>query len=500
MPIDAPLFLLAFLPALLGLFSVCPARAREGLLLVASILFYALSDVVSLPLLALSMVWNMLVGILIERTSDRFRPLLLALGVGANLMLLAWSKYFIFLLSQAPGLEPLKTLAPASLPLGVSFFTFSAIAYLVDIARGDAKAQTNPVRFGLFLAFFAKIAAGPISRWRDMYPEDGLAGRPSLEDVRVGLSRLAVGLAKKVLVAGTLAPMAESAFGEQAGHLDTGTAWLGLVSYALRLYYDFSGYTDMAVGLGRMFGYRLPENFNYPYVSQSVREFWRRWHITLSTWFRDYVYIPLGGGRVAPWRTQRNLVVVFVLCGLWHGAGWHYVVWGLWHGVFLALERTGLGRTLMRLPRPLRHGYGLLAVCLGWVLFGAGDLSRAATYFQALLGLGSGSFEYTWMVRVNREYLVILAVAVLGCTPLVPWLRARLTVLAGLAEPLGHAGAWPGPVEGKGPGGVGRRRWPSACLNRAADLAAQLLPAALLVLSLLQLAAGTHSPFIYAQF
>jgi alginate O-acetyltransferase complex protein AlgI len=462
MPVDSPLFLLAFLPVLLGLFVLCPVSARNILLLAASLLFYSLSDPVSLPVFALSIAFNMLMGLAIERASGSSRHNMLALGVSANLILLAWSKYLTFLMAQIPGLGFLQAVAPGSMPLGVSFFTFSAIAYLVDIGRRQGKAERSIVRFGLFMAFFPKITAGPITRWRDMFPDAGQPGRPSLEDVREGLIRMAIGLAKKVLIAGAMGPMADAAFGEPAGHLDMGTAWLGLMSYSLQLYFDFSGYTDMAVGIGRMFGYKLPENFNYPYVSQSVREFWRRWHMTLSSWFRDYLYIPLGGGRVAPWKIQRNLLIVFVLCGLWHGASWSFVVWGLWHGVFLAMERTAVGKALDKLPRPLRHVYGLLAVGIGWVFFRAADFTQAVAYLQALAGLNSSGFEYTWMVRMTREYMTLLAVGLAGCIPSVPW----------LAERLGMAGT----------------------------IAGRIAVPVFLALALMQLAAGSHSPFIYAQF
>jgi alginate O-acetyltransferase complex protein AlgI len=462
MPVDSTLFLLAFLPALLGVFLLCPARARNILLLAASLLFYALSDVTSLPLFVLSMAFNMAMGLAVERASGEARKSLTAMGVGANLAFLAWSKYLTFLMAQLPGLGFLKAVAPVSMPLGVSFFTFSAIAYLVDIGRGQGRAETSPVRFGLFLAFFPKITAGPIARFKDMFPDGSRPGRPSLDDLRAGLSRMGVGLAKKVLIAGTMAPMADAAFGEPAGRLDMATAWLGLASYSLQLYFDFSGYTDMAVGLGRIFGFTLPENFNYPYVSQSVREFWRRWHMTLSSWFRDYLYIPLGGGRVAPWKIQRNLLIVFVLCGLWHGAGLSFVVWGLWHGIFLAVERTFVGRALDALPRPMRHAYALLAVGLGWVFFRATDFTQAVAYFQALAGLNDASFDYTWMVRMTREYMAVLALGLVGAVPAVPWLAERL---GGMALPL-----------------------------------SRILPPALLALALMQLAAGTHSPFIYAQF
>lgn len=472
MPVDSPLFLLAFLPALLALHAITPVSARALLLLAASLLFYALSDVSSLPVFAVSIAMNMVLGILIGKISGTTRRAVLTLGVAANLGLLAWSKYYLFALAQlpqtaAPALAILKPLAPLGMPLGVSFFTFSAIAYLVDIARDKATPQTNPVRFGLFMAFFPKITAGPIARIQDMFPQDASGpGRPYLEDLREGLSRLGVGLAKKVLLAGSLGPLADAAFALPTGELDMGTAWLGLICYSLQLYFDFSGYTDMAVGLGRMFGYHLPENFDYPYSAQSIREFWRRWHMTLSSWFRDYLYIPLGGGRVAPWKVQRNLLIVFTLCGLWHGASWSFVIWGLWHGLFLAMERTRVGRMLDALPRPARHAYALLAVGLGWVFFRAADLTSALAYMQALFSFHWDGFDYTWMVRVNRATLTMLVLALIGSVPAVPWLASRLDAATLTLRP---------------------------ALSR-------LLPPALLAAALLQLAAGTHSPFIYAQF
>jgi len=467
-PIDSPLFLLAFLPVLLVLHAVCPRVLREGLLLAASLLFYAISSTATLPFFAASMLGNLILGLIIERAAGALRARLTALGVVLNLALLAWSKYLGFLAGTIPGLEFVKTMAPDAMPLGVSFFTFAAVAYLVDIGRGSAQAEKNPVRFCLFFSFFPKIAAGPIARHKDM-----AAGpqTPGLEDVRAGFARISIGLAKKVFIAGTLAPMADAAFGERAGNLDLGTAWLGLVSYSLQLYFDFAGYTDMAVGLGRVFGYRLPENFNYPYISQSVREFWRRWHMTLSLWFRDYLYIPLGGGRVAPWKIQRNLLVVFTLCGLWHGASWSFVIWGFWHGVFLSLERTSLGRLLDRLPRVFRHTYALFAVMLGWVFFRAPDLSHAWEYFRALAGMNPGGFGYTWMMRINHAYMLMLILAIAGAAQILPWLGSRL------------GGAQNG-----------------AALGTIRAAALSLLPPALLALSIMQLAAGTYSPFIYAQF
>ncbi len=483
MALDSPLFLFLFLPALLGLYAVTPSRLRGGLLLAASLGFYAWSDVGSLPVFLVSIVFNMALGMALGKAQDAARPRLLALGVVANLGFLAYAKYFTFFFGHIPALAGL---GPKSLPLGVSFFTFSAVAYLVDVSRRACPVETNPIRFGLFLAFFAKITAGPIARIQDMRQHAGL----NLDDLAEGFRRLALGLGKKVLIAGQLGALADAAFGERAGNLDMGTAWLGLVCYALQLYFDFSGYTDMAVGLGRMFGYKLPENFNYPYTAQSVREFWRRWHITLSSWFRDYLYIPLGGGRVAPWRVQLNLLIVFTLCGLWHGASWSFVVWGLWHGLFLALERTFVGKMLDRAPRPFRHLYALLAVGLGWVFFRAADFHAALNYFQALAGMSGGGFEYTWMMRINRQFLVFLAVGVLGCAPTVGWianlLRSR-RLAAGSHAPreAGVATA----EETDAVAGTWLVRW-----------AGVLLPPAVLAAAVLQLAAGSHAPFIYAQF
>lgn len=462
MGLDSPLFLLVCLPALMAVYALTPVRLGRGLMLAASLAFYALVDARSLPVFAASIALNMLAALWMERLGPAGRKRVLALGVAANLGLLAYVKYSAFLLSQIPGLEALTAQVPRSLPLGVSFFTFSAVAYLVDVSRGECEAQRDVARFSLFMTFFPKITAGPIARYQQMFPPGAEVGRITLEGAVQGLTRFAVGLAKKTLVAGQLGFLADAAFGERAGNLDLGTAWLGLLCYTLQLYYDFSGYTDMAVGLGRIFGYPVPENFNYPYVSRSVREFWRRWHMTLSAWFRDYLYIPLGGGRGATWKVYRNLITVFALCGLWHGASWSFVVWGLWHGVFLVFERTPAGRALDRAPAPLRHVYCLLAVGLGWVFFRAPDFPAALAYFQALAGLGSWDFTYTWMVRVNAQLLTVLAVACLGAAPAVPWLRERLGGLA----PLARSVAAP----------------------------------ALLALSVMQLASGTLSPFIYAQF
>ncbi|MHC1791953.1 MBOAT family O-acyltransferase [Solidesulfovibrio sp.] len=447
---DSPLFLYYFLPLTLVLFYLAPVGARCGVLLAASGIYYYLADAAGLPVLAAATLGNFALGRLIGRSSGAARGRWTGLGVAANIGLLAWFKY-----------------GAVAAPLGISFFTFGAVSYLVDVRRGLLAPEGSLTRFAGAVAFFPKITAGPIARFGPVLPTLGRPG-PGWADFREGAWRFAVGLAKKTLVAGALAPVADAAFGSESG-LDMATAWLGLVCYTAQIYYDFSGYTDMAVGLGRMFGVPLPENFAHPYIARSVREFWRRWHMSLSSWFRDYLYIPLGGGRCAAWRVQANLLLVFALCGVWHGATLNFLVWGLWHGVFLSLERTRFGGWLDRQPGIVRHGYLLLAVMLGWVLFRATDFGVSARYFQALFSFSLDGFDYTWMAVVTRQRLAVLVVAVV------------------FAMPLG--GVWTGFCGLFGQGGAA-----VAAGGRLAALAGLLAASAMAV------AAGGYAPFIYARF
>jgi alginate O-acetyltransferase complex protein AlgI len=451
MTLDGPLFLYYFLPIILGVFFLCPRAGRIWVLLGASLVFYFLVDAAGLPVLAGATLGNFLLARALGRVSPRGRAGLTALGVTANIGLLAFYKY-----------------GPLAAPLGISFFTFQAVAYLVDVRRATTPATPSLARFALAMALFPKITAGPIARFGPLLADIGRLA-PSLEDFRQGAWRFAVGLAKKTLIAATLAPLADAAFAK-AGGPDMGTAWLGLAGYTAQLYFDFSGYTDMALGLGRMFGLRLPENFDHPYISKSVREFWRRWHISLSTWFRDYLYIPLGGSRVAPWRVRFNLLVVFTLCGVWHGATFNFLVWGLWHGLFLAVERTRLGRALDAAPAAIRHGYALLAVMLGWVLFRAPDLPGAWAYFQGLFSFSLGGFAYTWATGVDRAKCVALGAAILFSLPLAGIWGRCLSRLAGSRREL------------------------------VAGLAQTVALPLLLAAAAMQIAAGTFSPFIYARF
>lgn len=468
MAFTSPFFLFCFLPAALGLV-LTAARlgrtARQTAILAVSLVFAAWSDGWLVLVLAGAALGNWRLGLALDRAEAARRGRLLAAGVAANLALLAWFKYARFL-AGAVGLALPEAFLPGRMPLGVSFFTFSALAYLFDVSRRRTAAAPSLLDFSAFLAFFPRLAAGPIARFGQT-PEAGLDREVLVEGAR----RFVIGLGKKTLLATPLAVLADGAF--RVSGPDAATAWLGALCYGLQLYFDFSGYTDMAIGLGLWLGFRLPENFDYPYAAQSVREFWRRWHMSLSSWFRDYLYIPLGGGRGSAWVVYRNLFVVFLLCGLWHGANWTFVAWGAWHGLFLALERAGLGAAVERLPRPLRHAYALAAVFGGWVLFRAESLPQAGEWLTAMLDLPSlwrwTTFDYFQMTFLTRQAVVTLLAAGLGCLPLV-------------GRP---AFDW-----------SGRPQDASPALRLTGDAVLLLV----LLLSAMQLASSAFSPFIYATF
>jgi len=342
-----PVFVFLFLPLLLLGYALTPRAAQNTLLLLASLLFYAWGEGFFVLVMLGSIAFNYLVGLLLEagRGRRRLRPLALLLGVAGNLALLIVFKYAGFLVTNLnlllAGLKlPALPVPALHLPIGISFFTFQAMSYVIDVYRDRIPVQKHPLRIALYIALFPQLIAGPIVRYQHIARQltRRVVTRPGLAE---GIRRFILGLGKKMLLANVLAVPVDKIFAIPAHQLTTSVAWLGVVCYALQIYFDFSGYSDMAIGLGRMFGFRFLENFRYPYLARTITDFWRRWHISLSSWFRDYVYIPLGGNRRGPLRTYRNLVIVFLLCGLWHGASWTFVAWGLFHGLFLAIERLG---------------------------------------------------------------------------------------------------------------------------------------------------------------
>jgi alginate O-acetyltransferase complex protein AlgI len=447
-------FLFLFLPAVLLLNVLTPARFRNTTLLLASLLFYAWGETIFVLLMLASIGINYLAGLgLREARRPPVRRGILLLALTANLGLLAWFKYAGFLAENASALGSLLgigslEISPLHLPIGISFFTFQALSYVIDVYRGKMEAQRNPVKLALFISLFPQLIAGPIVRYRDIAAQ---IERRILdaEGFGEGVRRFTLGLGKKVLIANTLAVPADRIFALPPFELSASVAWFGAVCYALQIYFDFSGYSDMAIGLGRMFGFRIPENFNYPYVATSITEFWRRWHISLSSWFRDYLYIPLGG---------------FLLCGLWHGASWSFVVWGLFHGGFLILERLGLGRALRSASAPLAHGYCLLAVTVGWIFFRAETLTHAAGYLSAMVGQSAAAGTARYIVDyADGETLVAFLLGLIASTP---WLA-----------------------------GVSRRlRFDLATAASTVGIAAVLIVCAV------ELANQTYNPFIYFRF
>jgi alginate O-acetyltransferase complex protein AlgI len=481
---SSPIFLFYYLPVLLALYSLLPRTARNGLLLIASLNFYAWGEQGYILVLVASIGLNYLFGLGVDHLAGRRAvTAMIALAVIVNLGLLGVFKYANFFvdnvnhLRAAWQLEPLQV-ASVHLPLGISFFTFHALSYVIDIYRRQVRALRNPVDFALYISFFPQSIAGPIVRYHDV--ADQLAERSiTREGLAEGVRRFILGLGKKMLIANSLAAPADAIFGLAADQLTTPLAWLGLLCYTLQIYFDFSGYSDMAIGLARMFGFQFPENFAYPYVARSITEFWRRWHISLSTWYRDYLYIPLGGNRCRAGRVYANLVIVFCLCGLWHGASWTFVAWGLFHGSFLVIERLGLGRLLARAWTPIGHVYALAVVMLGWVLFRAETLPAALGFVRSLAGWSAASDGQPLGLHLNAEVALALLAGAIGCMPVLPLLvraRDRLVVLCAsrvrTAVAVQTAWAFTG-VAGCG---------------------------VIFLASLMLLAAGTYNPFIYFRF
>ena len=398
MVFSSSVFLGIFLPVLFAVYFLANRAARGYVLLAFSLFFYAWGEPSAVVVMVGLMVANHVLGRGLAAVAGRpaRAKALLAIGVALDLGALVAYKYLGFLVEN---LLPVLKACGASLeipkialPIGISFYVFQMISYLVDVYRGEVGAQRNPCKYMLYVSLFPQLIAGPIVPYstiaRDL--EDREA---RFENIVAGLRRFTVGLAKKVLIADAMAAMADPIFAEPVATIPCAYCWLGAVAYTLQIYFDFSGYSDMAIGLGRVFNFRLLENFDHPYSATSVQDFWRRWHISLSTWFRDYLYIPLGGNRKGAARTYFNLFTVFVLCGVWHGAAWNFVVWGVYHGLGLVVERAGFGKVVKRLPAWLGNAYLLLFVIVGWVIFRAPDLGYACSYLGNMFGGSDAAFR-----------------------------------------------------------------------------------------------------------
>ncbi|MEE0111378.1 MAG: MBOAT family O-acyltransferase [Oscillospiraceae bacterium] len=408
-------FLYYFLPVVLILYFLAPGKCKNTVLLLASLFFYGWGEPKLLLLMLFTIALFYLCGLAIDRAEEpRRRKLWLTISVVISLALLGLFKYadfFIASFNAAAGVSlPLLKLA---LPVGISFYTFQCLSYTIDVYRGSVPAQKNLIAFGAYVALFPQLIAGPIVRYADIARE--LEHRShSWEDGSLGLRRFLTGLGKKVILADNLALFIK--LFRESGEPSVLFYWMYAIAFTLNIYFDFSGYSDMAIGLGRIFGFRFMENFNYPYLSGSVTEFWRRWHMSLGSWFRDYVYIPLGGSRVSRGRWVRNILAVWMLTGLWHGAAWNFVLWGLFFAALLLMEKWV--PALQKLPGFLRHGYVLLAVVLSFVLFNAESLRQAGGDFAALFGFGGLPLVTAETLYYLRSYAVLFAVACFGATPL----------------------------------------------------------------------------------
>ncbi|MEE9425191.1 MAG: MBOAT family O-acyltransferase [Methylococcales bacterium] len=429
-----------------------------------------------------SIISNYIIGKLIFKAQQKRNHIssliYLKFGITINIGLLISFKYANFITNNLNDILAsidfqVVQLEPIHLPLGISFFTFQAISYIVDVYRKEVTAQNNIYNLALYISLFPQLIAGPIVRYHNVASQI-IDRTHSVDLFASGVQRFIIGLAKKMLIANPLGEIADNVFVLSGNDLTMQLAWIGILSYTLQIYFDFSGYSDMAIGLGRMFGFRFLENFNYPYISKSLREFWKRWHISLSTWFRDYVYIPLGGNRVSTLRVYLNLLIVFLLTGIWHGASWNFVVWGLFHGFFLASEHMGFSKFLNKLWRPIQHLYVVVVIIASWVLFRSETLTQAMDYFNAMTNISNWdttSFQYAQVI--SNEFIFIFIIGLIFSLPIYTRIKQQLT-----------------------------NYFENSALKIALPIHFSRLVflSVLIFLSVLKIASSTYNPFIYFRF
>ena len=461
-------FLFTFLPAVMILYYLLPVRFRNVILLLASLVFYAWGEPVYLFLMLLSILFNYFSGLDIARNlqDKRAAKRSLVFNLIINLAVVGFFKYEGFVLDTLNGILPVHISYHAlPLPIGISFYTFQILSYIIDVYRGNVKVQTNLPNFALYVTMFPQLIAGPIVQYADV--DEQLASREvSRTKFGEGSMYFIRGLAKKVLLANTSGMIFTEVSGLAKGNIAVVTAWLGAFAYMFQIYFDFSGYSDMAIGLGKMFGFEFNMNFNYPYVSKSITEFWRRWHISLSSWFRDYVYIPLGGNRVSKIKHIRNLLIVWFLTGLWHGAAWNFVAWGLYYGVILIIEKYFLSPVLDRLPDVVRHIYSIVLVVIGWVLFFSSSFGQAADYIRVMFGAGAHGFADRESMYLLTSNLILWLILIFGSTPLVHFRYEHM---------------------------LRSKKWNTTIIN-------SVVYAALFIVCIAYLVTETYNPFLYFRF
>lgn len=466
MVFSSTIFLCVYLPLVLLGYYICPKKGRNLFLLIASLVFYAWGE----PKYVFLMIFSILVNYIFGRLMDKHREnkkrlkLMLVLSVVIDIGLLSVFKYTDFIITNVNAIFGANfDLLNIALPIGISFYTFQAMSYTIDVYRDDVRVQKNLIDFGMYITMFPQLIAGPIVRYADV--QDQLADRSvTTADFSEGVMRFVVGLGKKVLLANQMGAVWSDIYA-LGGDVSALMAWTGAIAYTFQIYFDFSGYSDMAIGLGRMFGFKFPENFRYPYQSVSITDFWRRWHITLSTWFKEYLYIPLGGNRRGLARQALNLLIVWSLTGFWHGAGWNFVMWGLYYFVILFIEKLFLLKALDKLPKFFRHVYALLLIIIGWVIFASDDVSVLLPYLGSMFGANGaigGMDVYTLLTKA-----VLLIICCIASTELPKKLF------------LSAAGAMN---------------------EKAAFTLKSVLMIALLALSMILLIGDSYNPFLYFRF
>lgn len=466
MVFSSTIFLCVYLPLVLLGYYICPKKGRNLFLLIASLVFYAWGEPKYVFLMIFSILVNYIFGRLMDKNRGRQKrmKLLLVLSVVIDLGLLSVFKYTDFIITNVNAIFGSSfDLLKIALPIGISFYTFQAMSYTIDVYRNDVRVQKNLIDFGMYITMFPQLIAGPIVRYADV--QDQLAERSvTTADFSEGVMRFVVGLGKKVLLANQMGAVWSEIYA-LGGDVSALMAWTGAIAYTFQIYFDFSGYSDMAIGLGRMFGFKFPENFRYPYQSVSITDFWRRWHITLSTWFKEYLYIPLGGNRYGLARQALNLLIVWSLTGFWHGAGWNFVMWGLYYFVILFIEKLFLLKALDKLPKLFRHVYALLLIVIGWVIFASDDVSVLLPYLGSMFGANGavgGMDVYTLFTKA-----VLIVICCVASTELPKRLFLSAT---------------------------------GAMNEKAAFTIKSVMTIALLALSMILLIGDSYNPFLYFRF
>lgn len=467
MVFSSSVFIFMFLPLVVFLYYISGKKLRNYILLLASLLFYAWGGMNYLKILIVSILINYIFGLLIDKTVDKkgLRKFFLILGIILNLALLFYYKYYDFFIANTNALFNMNLeFKRIVLPIGISFFTFQGMSYIIDIYRNDGKVNRNIFSVALYISLFPQLVAGPIIKYKTI-DEQIRNRKESIEYFSYGISRFVIGLGKKIIISDMLGAISDNIFllASSSG-IDMITAWIGAICYTLQIYFDFSGYSDMAIGLGYFFGFKFPENFNYPYISKSITEFWRRWHISLSTWFKEYLYIPLGGNRRG--NVYFNLFVVFLVTGLWHGASWNFVIWGLWHGLFMIIERFIRDKEwYKKIPSYIKVPITLFIVVIGWVLFKATTLEEGLKYLSIMFGLSTFSnitFEYTYFI--SRKLIVLIIIGIIASTPILKDIFNRYRDI------------------------------------KVFELIKTILITLLFIISIIFMVNSTYSPFIYFQF